>query len=167
VQEDVLPELASAVAAVAHRSGADPADCFPTSSPADALTALLHTIKPFPDASVLILSAADRVTKAAVGRCAATAGLSIIEVQINKDVLLDVSFLERQMESALKAAGGAVKAAVIPHVPSFPPVVLPVADLVAKCKEVCGVLCSSGTVPSTVLPHCHDVQLWQLRPFLA
>jgi L-cysteine desulfhydrase len=138
VQEEVLPELASAVAAIAQYAGADPADCFPTSSPADALTTLLHSVKPSPDASLLVMSIADKVTKAAVGRCAAAAGLSIVEVQISKEALLDATFLSRQLESALKKAAGAVKAAVIPHVLSFPPVVLPVADLVVKCKEVNG-----------------------------
>lgn len=156
VQEDVVPELAATVAAVARFAGARPEDCFPASTPSAVLATLLSALAPADGGSLLVLSIAEGAAKAVVGRCAARAGLSIVELQVTQDMLADSDLLLQQLRATLAECDHGLRAAVLPHVLSFPPAVLPVADLVATCTQVrCS--CASPAASAVCLRGPRDV----------
>ena len=123
------------MAAVARFAGAQPEDCFPASTPSAVLATLLSALAPADGGSLLVLSIAEGAAKAVVGRCAARVGLSIVELQVTEAMLTDSHLLLEQLRTTLSACEHGLRAAVLPHVLSFPPTVLPIADMVAACTQ--------------------------------
>ena len=136
LQEDLIPELAAAVSAAARFVDADAEDCVPTCNTTTGVTMLLRSLTLPAGSSILALSTNYSAIATAVGRAAADAGAGIVELHFEANMLSEAGALEERLRRALKAARGTVKAVVLDHVLSFPPVVLPVQALAAACHEV-------------------------------
>jgi selenocysteine lyase/cysteine desulfurase len=145
LQEDVIPELVSSVAAVARFVGAHPEDCVPAANATAGLTTLLRSLPLSATSSILIMSTAYSSITTAAGRAAAAAGSGIIELRVDQSMLRDAALMFARLQDALCAAHGTVKVVVLDHILSFPPVVLPVSELAATCREVC--VCEAPSVP--------------------
>ena len=65
--------------------------------------------------------------------------------------VLDQQELVRRVTAVLEKGQGRIKAAVLDHIVSFPPVVLPLTELVAACRTVRPLLlpehCDCDTLP--------------------
>ncbi len=64
------------------------------------------------------------------------AGAVLLEVQLDLHALLDEGRIVAAFAAAVEAAGDKLKLAVLDHVISFPPVVLPVKRLTRMCRCV-------------------------------
>ena len=102
---------------------------------------------------ILVLSCAYSAIKTAVGRAAAAAQATVAELHMDAEVLKSEETLAQRLAQALQSAQGGVKAVVLDHVLSFPPLVLPVQKLTSICHEVrsCCCLCALQVVKAIEL----------------
>jgi L-cysteine desulfhydrase len=136
MQEVAVPALGKAVAAAAPLVGASPAECAPVANATTGITTVLRALALGASDAVLVLSCAYSAVKTAVGRAAAAGGATVVEVQFDVACALDPLLLVSRVRAAIAAGGGSIRAAVLDHVVSFPPVVLPLSELIAVCRKV-------------------------------
>jgi selenocysteine lyase/cysteine desulfurase len=117
--------------------GADSSDCIGVTNATSAITTLLHSVPLKSKDALLVMSTSYPTIKTAVGRAATASGASVIELQMDREALLRPELIVDRVRTALKAAEGYVRAVVMDHVVSFPPVVLPIKEIAAICREVC------------------------------
>ncbi len=68
-------------------------------------------------------------------RFAGRACADLIEVQLPPAVARDEAAILRAFEETIRAAGRRIRLAVIDHVSSFPPVLFPVQQICALCRQ--------------------------------
>lgn len=158
-----MPALARAVASAAKLIGAAPSECVPIANATTGITTVLKSLALAPCDAILVLSCAYSAVKTAVGRAAAAAGASVVEVQFDMACALDPALVVERVRAALQAGGRCIRAAVLDHIVSFPPVVLPLSDLIATCRQV---LCAPA-VHASAFVHplcCRALAPWRMPP---
>ncbi|GIL58989.1 hypothetical protein Vafri_13974 [Volvox africanus] len=133
-----LKGLVWAVADAARFVGASPHDVVPVINATSAINAVLSSLPLGRGDWLLMFNTTYPAVKSTLARVAAAAGASILEVQLGLEELLRPELTVDAVKAALDAVGGGrrVRLAVLDHVISFPPVVLPVSELVTVCKQV-------------------------------
>eukprot|EP00892_Ulva_mutabilis_P005117 jgi/Ulvmu1/2978/UM015_0018.1 len=136
MEEDAVPALMRAVSAAAGLLHARPSDCVPVQNATTGMTTVLRSLELSSNDSVLVLQCAYPAVKTAVGRVAEAAGASVVELQFDAECVMQPALVPERLRAALEAAGGSVRAVVLDHVVSFPPIVLPVKEMAAICREM-------------------------------
>ncbi|KAG2434800.1 hypothetical protein HXX76_007685 [Chlamydomonas incerta] len=134
-----LKALVAAVADAARFVGASPADVVPVTNATTAVNAVLAAVPLRRGDWVLMFNTTYPAVKSTIARVAAAAGASVIEVTLGMEELQRPALAVGAMQSALAALGGGgrrVRLAVLDHVASFPPLVMPVAAMTAVLKQV-------------------------------
>jgi selenocysteine lyase/cysteine desulfurase len=86
-----VPALAAAVKDAAQLLGADAKDCVPVVNATTGITTMLAAVPLGPGDAILTLSSAYSAVKTAIGRAAAKAGASVVEVHMDLEVCSKVS----------------------------------------------------------------------------
>jgi selenocysteine lyase/cysteine desulfurase len=86
VQEVAVPALAAAVSSAAELIGAEARDCVPVTNATTGITTVLAAVHLSPADAILTLSCAYSAVKTAIGRTAAAAGASVVEVEMDMQV---------------------------------------------------------------------------------
>ncbi|KAG2490959.1 hypothetical protein HYH03_010636 [Edaphochlamys debaryana] len=157
METTALKALVAAVADAARFVGAPPCDVVPAPNATTAVNAVAACVPLRRGDWVLMTNLTYPAVKSTLARVAAAAGASLIEVQLGLEELSRPGAVLAAVQTALAAGGRRIRLAVIDHVASFPPVVLPVAAITAACKQVgAQVLVDGahalGTVPGLKVP---------------
>ncbi|GFR47698.1 hypothetical protein Agub_g9450 [Astrephomene gubernaculifera] len=131
--------LVAAVADAARFIGAAPRDVVPVVNATSAVNAVLRSVPLRRGDWVLMFNTTYSAVRSSIARVAAAAGASILEVQLGLAEFQRPDTIVAAVQSSLQAVGGRrrVRLAVLDHVVSFPPIVMPVRQLAALCKQVC------------------------------
>lgn len=86
MQEVALPALAGAVRCAAQLIGAEAHDCVPVANATTGITTVLAGVPLAPGDAILTLSSTYPAVKTAIGRAAAAAGASVVEVELDMEV---------------------------------------------------------------------------------
>ena len=135
-EEDAMPSLISALSIAADFVGADVSEVAPLTNATAGLSMLVHSIPLTAGDFIVVLDVTYPAVKNAVAAAAAKAGASVIEVETGLECVADPQLLTERLDAVLRRAGPRVKVAVLDHVVSFPPIVLPVQDMVRVCRKV-------------------------------
>lgn len=136
MEEDAVPALMHAVSVAADVLQARPSDCVPVANATTGMTTALRAVDLSGGGAVLVLSCAYGSVKTAVGRVAESAGAEVVELEVDLECAMQPALVAERLRGVLEAEGGRVRAVVMDHVVSFPPIVLPVAEMTAICREV-------------------------------
>lgn len=82
-----MPALAAAVSSAAELIGASTGDCVPVTNATTGITTVLAALNLAPGDAIITLSSAYSAVKTAIGRCAAAAGASVLEIELDMEVL--------------------------------------------------------------------------------
>lgn len=133
-----IPALLAAVADVADLLRLDRNDVVPLVNATTAVSTVVQSLKLKAGDVILICNTTYPAVRSIVQREALWVGARVLQVQLGEDELADDSALMETFRAAVATAGRRLRLAVLDHVVSFPPVVLPVKDIVALCKETPG-----------------------------
>ncbi|KAL6753075.1 pyridoxal phosphate-dependent transferase [Haematococcus lacustris] len=129
--------LVAAVAQVARWVGAGPADVVPVPNATTAVNAVLHSLPLRKGDVILVMNTTYPAVRSAAARTAAKSGARLLLVNLAAaDLSPDPRAVIAIMRRAVAAvAPGRLALAILDHVISFPPVILPVKELVEVCRQ--------------------------------
>lgn len=142
MEEDAVPALLHAVAMAADVIRARPSDCVPVANATAGVTTVLRAVDLSGGGAVLVLSCAYPSAKTAAGRVVEESGGAVVELEVDLECALQPALLPERLQAVLEAERGRVRAVVLDHVVSFPPIVLPVKEMAAICRKVRELACS-------------------------
>ncbi|KAJ9521145.1 hypothetical protein QJQ45_022843 [Haematococcus lacustris] len=127
-----------AVAQVARWVGAEPADVVPVTNATTAVNAVLHSLPLRKGDVILVMNTTYPAVRSAAARIAARSGARLLLVNLTAaDLSPDPRTVIATMRRAVAAvAPGRLALAILDHVISFPPVILPVKELVEVCRQM-------------------------------
>lgn len=148
--------------AVASLVRASPQDVVPVTNATTAINCVLMSLQLRKGDLILITNLTYPAVKSAAVRTAAAAGAGILELKLGLAEMQQPHLVLGILDQALASVragtfgGGSfgclpgfegfvgrssrVRLAIFDHVVSFPPILLPIADLTRRCKQVCKVL---------------------------
>ncbi|GMH38146.1 hypothetical protein BSKO_06030 [Bryopsis sp. KO-2023] len=135
MEMDYIPALRGAVGCVASSIGASRGDVVPIRSATSAIDAVLRSVQLSEGDLYLTTSLTCPATRSCIVRQASLCGAAILEVALDKDTLQTKERILDSFRSALEAEKPRVKLAVVDHVCSFPPVLMPIQEIAALCHS--------------------------------
>ncbi|GFH14720.1 PLP-dependent transferase, partial [Haematococcus lacustris] len=137
METDGIRGLVAAVAQVARWVGAEPADVVPVPNATTAVNAVLHSLPLRKGDVILVMNTTYPAVRSAAARIAARSGARLLLVNFAAaDLSPDPRAVIAIMRRAVAAvAPGRLALAILDHVISFPPVILPVKELVEVCRQ--------------------------------
>ncbi|GFH10613.1 aminotran_5 domain-containing protein, partial [Haematococcus lacustris] len=137
METDGIRGLVAAVAQVARWVGAEPADVVPVPNATTAVNAVLHSLPLRKGDVILVMNTTYPAVRSAAARIAARSGARLLLVNLAAaDLSPDPRAVIAIMRRAVAAvAPGRLALAILDHVISFPPVILPVKELVEVCRQ--------------------------------
>ncbi|KAF6258814.1 pyridoxal phosphate-dependent transferase [Scenedesmus sp. NREL 46B-D3] len=167
--------LVRAVADVAGCVGASWQDVVPVVNATAAVNAVVASLQLRKGDLLLMSNATYPAVRSALARAAAAAGAGLLELTFELEDLLDEARILACFRAALRAGGRRLKLAVIDHVVSFPPVVMPVQQICSMCRGagvpvlVDGAL-AVGCLPDLAIPslgcqyYTSNLHKWMCTP---
>ena len=139
-EQEALPSLMQAQAALGRFVGAAPQDLVFIPNATAAMNAVLRSVHLGPGDLLLMTQPSYPAVRSAAARWAAAAGAGLADLQLMDLLALSPApvrdgAIVARFESAFQQACGRIKLAIIDHIVSFPPVHLPVAALCALCRQ--------------------------------
>ncbi|MEW5313357.1 MAG: hypothetical protein WDW38_004930 [Sanguina aurantia] len=148
--------------------GALPLDVVPVTNATTAVNCVLRSLSLRPGDLILLTNLTYPAVKSAAVRAAAAAGAGILEIQLGLAEMLQPDLVLGILDKALKSvreertgevegkSGGRpesrVRLAIFDHVVSFPPVVMPIAELAWRCRQDCIPVLVDGAHAACSLP---------------
>lgn len=167
--------LVKAVADVAGFVGASWQDVVPVVNATAAVNAVVASLQLRRGDLLLMSNATYPAVRSTLARAAAAAGAGLLELSFELEDLMDEERILGCFRAALAAGGRRLKLAVVDHVVSFPPVVLPVAQICSMCRDAgVPVLADGahavGSLPDLALPslgctyYTSNLHKWMCMP---
>eukprot|EP00803_Ostreobium_quekettii_P003884 evm.model.scf_1233.4 EVM.evm.TU.scf_1233.4 scf_1233:24014-35309(-) len=134
METEFFPALHSALVQLSDFIGVQPQDVVPMHNATSAVATVVNSLVVGPGDLVLMTTMTYPAVRSTLARFAAHNGANLLEVELNKETLSSPNSILEAFKAALQGRRR-VRLAVLDHVLSFPPVVMPLDGLVPICKQ--------------------------------